>query len=141
MENVGDRTYCWYGYWHMDAPEQTGVCLATWERDRLGLLKPAGKGAMVVSAPVQITKGQANVYANASGPDGDSRLRVSLLDAAGRPLGGFSGAEAAVLTRSGLRISAAWQRARSLSAAQGKVRIQVEFAGPRGRLHAIYVGS
>ena len=56
-------------------------------------------------------------------------------------IGGFSGADAAMLDRSGLRIPVTWKGGKALSAALHKVKIQVDFEGRQGRLHAIYVES
>ncbi len=39
LGNAGDKTLCWYTWWH--PPEgQHGTYAVTWDRDRLGLLKP-----------------------------------------------------------------------------------------------------
>jgi hypothetical protein len=141
LGNIGDKTLCWYTWWH--PPEgQHGTYAVTWDRDRLGLLKPnAATGATVTSAPIHIKEGKASVFINASGLDKDNRLRVSLLDEEGQALAGFSGADAATIDKSDLRIPVTWKGGQVLTADQPKVRIQVAFEGSHGRLHAVYVGG
>jgi hypothetical protein len=140
LGNVGDKTLCWYTWWH--PPEgQHGTYAVTWDRDRLGLLKTAGKDGKVVSEPVQISKGSAGVYVNASGLDKDNRLLITLLDDKGQPLAGFGGADTAVIAEPGLRVPVMWKGGKALSAELNQVRIQVAFEGSQGRLHALYVGG
>jgi hypothetical protein len=140
LGNVGDKTLCWYTWWH--PPEgQHGTYAVTWDRDRLGHLKPDATGAKAVSMPVRITSGEAKVYVNASGLDQGNRLRISLLDDKNQPVAGFSGVDAATLDTSGLRLPVAWKGGQGLSAALRDVRIQVEFEGDKARLHAVYVGA
>ncbi len=141
LQNIGDKTHCWYTWWH--PPEgRHGTYAVTWDRDRLGLLKPdAATGASVVSAPIRITEGSAAVYVNASGLDKDNRLRISLLDEKGQPIAGFSGAAAATLDKDGLRIPVTWKGGPAIAANLQKVQIQVAFEGAQGRLHAVYVAG
>ena len=75
MENLGDQTLYWYSLWR--GPSGSGVRMVSWERDRLGMLKPFDpREARVISCPIQVTTGEANVYVNASGLNDYSRLRV-----------------------------------------------------------------
>jgi hypothetical protein len=141
LGNVGAKTLCWYTWWH--PPEgRHGTYAVTWDRDRLGLLKPrAPTGASVTGAPVRVTRGKAGVYVNASGLDRDNRLRISLLDEKGRPLAGFGDTDAATVDKSGLRLPVTWKGGRGISADLHQIQIQVAFEGSRGRLHAVYVGG
>jgi hypothetical protein len=139
LGNAGDQTLCWYTWWH--PPEgQHGTYVVSWDRDRLGLLKPdAATGASVVSAPVQVSEGSASLYVNATGLDQDNRLRISLINKDGKPISGFSGADAAVIAKAGLRIPVTWKGGKTLSAGLNVVQIHLAFEGSQGRLHAIYV--
>jgi len=76
MENVGDRTLYWYSLWR--GTEGSGVRLISWERDRLGMLKPfrpwlRGSGGLplemhTISCPIRVFEGgKARIYVNASG--------------------------------------------------------------------------
>jgi hypothetical protein len=142
IENFGDKTLFWHAGWAgMQMPAKYPFAIVTWERDRLGMLRPTGKAAKVVSEPVQITKGGAGVYVNASGLDKDNRLRISLLDEKSQGVAGFSGADAATIDKNGLRVPVTWKGGKAISADLRKVQIQVAFEGGRGRLHAVYVGG
>ncbi|MSU66400.1 MAG: hypothetical protein EXS38_09935 [Opitutus sp.] len=72
--------------------------LATWDRDRLGMLKPiypsgvsgnptADNYCQAVSCSVKVSAGgKARMFVNASGLGTHSRLRITLLDAAFQPM-------------------------------------------------------
>jgi len=143
MENVGDKTYFWYGTWR--AVDRGGVRLCTWERDRLGMLKPfSPREARTVSCPIRVVDGKARVYVNASGLGEHSRLTVGLLDEGFRPVPGFSGADAAVLTTSGFREPVTWKGGGAVLPSQRTVRLDIRFEGVRpedAHLHAAYVAS
>src|SRR5262245_58786381 len=139
--NFGDKTHCWYTWWH--PPEgQHGTYMVSWDRDRLGHLKPdAAQGGRVLTAPIRVTAGKASVSINVSGLDKDNRLRVSLLDEKGQPIVGFGGADAAILGKSGLDLPVAWKGSTAISADLRQVRVQVDFEGTDARLHAVYLRS
>ena len=143
MENLGDQTLYWYSLWR--GPSGSGVRMVSWERDRLGMLKPFDpREARVISCPIQVTTGEANVYVNASGLNEHSRLRVGLMDEGFRLIPGYSGTDAAVVSEDGLRSPVRWKADRSLRPSLGRVRLDVQFEGIRPedcRLHAIYVGE
>src|SRR5262249_31240906 len=106
FENIGDRTYIWYGGWDNDVTKVEGhseVGLATLPRDRFGSLsvKTAGQPASFLSAPVEV-RGRAELTANVDGLSRDAVLRVELLDELELPIPAYSGANAAVVRESGL---------------------------------------
>ena len=109
------------------------------------MLKPfEPREARVISCPIQVTTGEANVYVNASGLNEYSRLRVGLMDEGFRMIPGYSGTDAAVVSEDGLRSPIRWKVDRSLRPSLGRVRLDVQFEGIRPedcRLHAIYVGE
>lgn len=142
MENLGEQTLYWYSLWR--GTEGSGIRLVTWPRDRLGMLKPfRNANAQAVSCPISVEEGAAPMYVNVSGLGKNSQLRISLLDEGFRPISGFSGDDAAVLTQSGFRSQVKWKGGDQLPARKN-VRLQVDFAGVRpedAALHAIYVGE
>jgi hypothetical protein len=142
MENVGDSTYYWYSFWR--ANEGTGVRLATWERDRLGMLKPyTPVGAMAVTCAVKnVGELELEVFVNASGLGAHSQIRVNVLDDCFRPVQGYSGEDGAVISNNGLREAAIWTSGSKLPDDWAHVYFQTIFEGVRPedcRLHAIYV--
>ena len=73
-----------------------------------------------------------------------SRLAVSLLDEAFRPVPGFSGADAAIVAKNGFREPVIWKGGPGLLPANGTVRLDISFQGVRpedAQLHAAYVAS
>ena len=153
MENIGDRTLYWYSLWR--GTDGSGVCMVSWERDRLGMLKPfrpwwkrgrdQASQMQAITCPIQIVEGgKARVYVNASGLGEHSRLRITLLDNGFRPIPNYSGNEAATLTEDGLRAAVCWPGGDALLPSHGLVRLQVRFEGLCAedcRLHALYVAS
>ncbi|MDI7275385.1 MAG: hypothetical protein QME94_05365 [Anaerolineae bacterium] len=151
MENIGDRTLYWYSLWR--GTDGSGVRMVSWERDRLGMLKPYRPGRregapsqvkmQAVSCPIQVLPGgAARVHLNASGLGRHSQLRISVLDHGFRPIPGYSGDEGVVIAEDGLRLPVCWPRGDVLLPSQGVVRLQVSFEGVRaedGCLHAVYV--
>lgn len=152
MENLGDQTLYWYSLWR--GTEGSGVRLVTWPRDRLGMLKPfassgpqnisAPSGPQTISCPVQALGAPVRVHVNASGLGQYSRLRIALLDEGFRPIPGYSGQEAAVVSEDGFRAPVRWAGGDAVLPTHGLVRLDVRFEGVRPedcRLHAVYVVS
>jgi hypothetical protein len=141
MENVGDRTLYWYSLWRCF--EGTGVRLATWERDRLGMLKPFSQDApRAVSCPIRILGGAPRLFLNCAGLGPHTALRVSLLDEGFRPLEGYSGSVSVVISENGFKVPVAWSPGAALPSDRGPVRVEIRFEGVRpedARLHAAYV--
>ena len=149
FENVGDQTYIWYGAWDLRAGlpyvPRGGVGLATLDRDRLGSLSmrdPASRASFVTSA-LRVNQ-PAGVWVNADGLSPEATLRVELLDAWERPLPGYSGDQAALVTRSGLRTQVSWPGRDLISDLDGPFKIRIGFDGQDRRairLFALYVGA
>ena len=142
MENFGDQTLYWYSLWR--GTPGSGIRAVTWERDRIGMLKPFREsGGRAISAPIKVTEGQGKVCVNASGLGEYSQLRVGLVDEGFNPIPGYSGEDAAVISKSGLCMPVQWKAGDSLLPSQGLVRLDIQFAGVRPedcRLHVVYVG-
>lgn len=142
FENVGDRTLYWYGAWL--GPLSPGVYCASWERDRLGYLKPfAPETPMAITATVELLDATVPVSVNVSGLAEHTHLRIEALDEGFRPIDGLSGDDAATVSENGLRVHVRWPNAPSLPARR-RLHLQVCFAGVRpedARLHALYLGE
>ncbi len=143
MENHGEQTLYWYALWR--GAKGSGVRLVTWPRDRMGLLQPTQPwDAQVISTPFEIIRGRARVRVNVSGLSEHSRLRVSLVDGGFRPLPGYSGDGAALLTEDGFRLPVRWGGGDQLAPAHGMVRLDIRFEGVRPEdccLHAVYIAE
>jgi hypothetical protein len=141
MVNLGDETLYWYSLWR--GIEGSGVRLVTWERDRLGMLKPfRPSSAQAISCPIQANQGE-RVAVNVSGLGPHSQLRVSLRDEGFRPLPGYSDAASAVVDENGFRVPMRWSAGETLPSDR-RVRLDIQFAGIRpedARLHAVYLGD
>ena len=125
-------------------PREGGVGLLVIDRDRFGSLsiRNPDRDGSLVSTEIR-TDGPVRLEVNAEGLGPDSPLRLELVDWAERPLPGYAGGQAAVLTRSGLHLPATWGGARELPAGR-PFRIRASFEGPeRGaiRLYALYLGQ
>lgn len=142
FENVGERTCFWYSSWR--GRDRAGVRMVSWERDRLGHVRPfRSSGAQVISTRIALRGAEAmGLTLNVSGLGPHADVRVSLLDGGFRPLPGYSGNDAAVVRVSGLDVPVTWPRGKALPANPGSVRLQIEFGGIRPedvRLHAAYL--
>jgi hypothetical protein len=151
MENVGDRTLYWYSLW--TGPEGSGVRMVSWERDRLGMLKPFRpwwpnsrrfqSDMQAISCSIQVLEGgSVQVYVNASGLSEHSQLRIGLLDHRFKPLPGYHGSDSAVLNQDGFHIPVSWGAGNTLPASHSCVRLDIQFEGLRAEdclLHAVYL--
>lgn len=152
FENVGDKTYFWYGgpfdqsegpRTGRPIPREGAVGLLTLDRDRFGSLStrdPNEDGNLITS---EIEANQpARLSVNAEGLGPDSRLRVELLDVSERPQPGYSGEQAAIVERSGLRVPVSWGVRDRIDAGTRPFKLQVRFEGPERnaiRLYALYL--
>ena len=150
FENVGDKTFMWYGAWDPRPFEpyepRGGVGLAVLDRDRLACLAPRTEdedAALVTKAMSMV--GTASVLANVEIPAKGASLEIELLDRYEQPISGFSGADAAVVNESGLRVPVRWPSGKAYAgAADEPVKIRVRFSGGSQneiKLYALYVGT
>ena len=144
FENIGDRTFVWYGIWVADNPNgPTGVRLATWARDRLGYFAPPPrmKDAHCLSCPLAPGR-DGRIFINADGLSAAGRLKVEILDDRFVPVPGYSGADAVPLVASGLRMPVSWRQGGTLPARSRPIRVRVSWEGADAdlaRLYAVYV--
>ena len=152
LENVGDKTFFWYG--QMDQREgirtgrawrhEGGVGLLVLDRDRFGALsvRDPDRDGLLITAPITAQR-PVRLWVNAEGVGPDSRLRIELLDAAERPLPAFSGAQAALLTHSGLKVPVGWTGGDAIGASATPFKVRVQLEGPERnaiRVYALYLG-
>lgn len=120
FENVGDKTYIYYGSGDLRtwtrgkeprAPRGS-VGLATLPRDRFGDLSvlETGEGdPEFVTTLLEAKPGEPKLlFVNADGLGPEASLKVELLTHDEKPLPGYSGADAAIVTQSGFQIPVAW---------------------------------
>ena len=121
FENVGDKTYIYYGSgdlrtwtaYKKPIPPRGSVGLATLPRDRFGALSVydtgEGPGEFITNDVAVKTKSPRRFFINADGLGEDAVLKVELLSHEERPLKGYSGADAALITQSGFQTPVAWK--------------------------------
>lgn len=144
--NLGDKTCVWYSHWDCEGQFRSQeIGLATWRRDGFGHLslhEPRAPGS-VGTRILETGSGRATLSYNADGLDKDRPLTVELLDERDRPLPGYSGADAALLSREAIRGEILWPRSGS-GALPPRTRFTVRAsfaAGGTARLHALYLGT
>jgi len=101
------------------------------ERDRLGYIQPyaAGTRAQFITCPFRVETEGLPVHLNVSGLGEFASARVEVVDLQFRPLPGYSGAAAATLRQSGLRVPVRWARQESLPVSDLPLRLKVDI-GP-----------
>jgi len=159
FENMGDQTFIYYGAWDprhwKEAPPRGGVGIATLPRDRFSdlVVEEAGKGPGNYQLPVitsefittalPVKAGAAQrFYLNADGLGDEAALRIELLGQDERPLPGWSGADAAVVRRSGFQTPVVWSGKAEARGLPERIRIRVVFEGERNmaiRFSALYL--
>jgi len=143
MANHDDHTLYWYSLWR--GTRGNGVRLVTWTRDRLGALQPVQPwDAQIITCPFEIVTGRARIALNVSGLGEYAHLRVSLLDEGFHPVPRYSGADATIVTDTGLHVPLHWGGGDLLSPSHGLLRLALNFEGVRpedARLYAVYLGE
>lgn len=159
FENVGDRTYIYYGAWDprawQNSPPRGGVGIATLPRDRFASLvvdettKGSGDYQMAETVGEFITasidlKGNdpRRFYINADGLCAEAGLKIELLSHDMIALPKFSGENAAISRESGYQTPLTWNDQHEISGLPKRVRFKVTFVGSRKTditFSAIYV--
>jgi len=136
--NHGDKTYIWYsaGVGEHEAIEnQAEVGLATLPRDRFGCLTAQKPDAFCTSNVLPPISDGAQIAVNVDGLGADARLEIDILDQTLKPIAEYSGKNAAVVDRSGLRESVSW--AKSIPTDQ-PWRIRTRFVGDAAKKIQFY---
>jgi len=149
FENVGDRTYVWYGAWDlrvgMHYTPRGGVGLAILERDRFGSLsvRDHADGATFITSPLKV-EDSLRLWINGDGFSHDARLRVELLDEREQPLTDFSGDRAGMVQQDSLRSTVLWEGGDQIRGLQGPFRVKIIFEGNKRqaiRFYALYISG
>ncbi len=149
FENVGDRTYYWYGLAHL------GVHLATWPRDRLACVRPHEHGFRreltpiiglphFVSCPIVPRQTGMRVFINLELLSEHAQVTVELCDEQFRPLLDYSGDNVIPITESGLRVPVRWKGGDTYDEEGRAIRVRVGVGGIRPedvRVFAVYVAG
>ena len=121
---------------------------ASWERDRLGHLAmdPALNGLpTVISCPINLQGKEVKVSLNVDGVSADTTAKVEMLTEQFKPIPGYSGEHAALVTEANLRQTVQWSShdGPGFSLEEpGRIRVKVTFEGSRPedvKLYAIYI--
>jgi hypothetical protein len=154
FENVGDKTYIYYGSGDLRSWDggkgpsvpRGAVGLATLPRDRFGDLSvlDSGEGAPeFVTTTLEAKRGETKrLFVNAEGLGPDASLKVELLTHDEKPLPGYGGEDAAIVTKNGFQTPVTWKGGADISGLPERYRIKATFEGPKKediRFSAFYV--
>lgn len=152
IENIGDKTFLYYGAWDPRATggsevPRGGVGIATWPRDRMGGLAfdPSSEGQGDYQWPSVtaelITRSfsarDPQFFVNADGLGDEAVLQVEVLDHLEHPIPGWS----TVVRQSGFQTPVEFK---SQTALPDRIKLRIVFAGARRsgiKLSAIYIRS
>lgn len=158
FENIGNETFIYYGAWDprnwQGSPPRGGVGIATLPRDRFADLvvdeSTQGKGnyqmtrtvSEFITAAVNLKgDGPQRFFLNAAGLSDDAQLKIELLGHSTIPLPGFSGKNAALVSKNGFQTPIAWKGKTRVDGLPKRVRLKVTFVGKQKskiRFSAIY---
>ena len=141
--NVEDKTYVWYSHWDTEGQfRHMEIGLATWRRDGFGYLsrKEDDNDAEFITAPFTLGK-SGKLLCNVEGITIDAPLKVEMLDGQSKPVPGYSGADAAVITADGLRNEIVWPKAKTTALPVGQpLAVKVTYpVNSQARVYALYV--
>lgn len=139
FENVGDRTFIYYGAWDVSGGGKgtSGIGLATLPRDRIAALSTRDPGdGQFTSRPFTLAS-PAVLRVNVEGISARAAMRLELLDREGRVLPGF----AADLAGSGFAVPVVWSGASGIPTGT-PLRLRATFHGPEAaevKFYAAYL--
>lgn len=151
MAEVGGKTLAYYSHWGKGASGK--IWAANWERDRFGFFAPTSdpeEGQWMndraaphcISCPIRIGGRSARVFINASNLSEHGYLTVEVLDVRFQPLPGYAADHSTPLKNGGFRVPVKWGERESIEAAEGAVRLRINWHGIRPedpKLYAVYV--
>lgn len=125
----GDEVRIYYGGWdgpHNSRSRNAQIGLATMPAGRFVALKAEGERGVLATKPFLLEQGQLHLNAKASG----GAIRVAVLDAEGRSIGGLTWDEAKRITDDVAHGLVEWQGEASLTDLIGQnIRLQFELTG------------
>jgi hypothetical protein len=158
FENVGDETWVYYGAWDPrnweSSPPRGGVGIAVLARDRFAdlVVDESTKGpgdyqmketvASFLTQSIEIEKGRRHLFVNADGLGEAATLKIELLDHFLKPLAGFSGEDAAMVSANGFQTPVKFGGKSEITGLPERVKVRVTFEGKNRtniRFSAMYV--
>lgn len=159
FENIGDQSVVYYGAWDPrgweGSPPRGGVGIVTVPRDRFGdlVLEKASIGdgeyqvpeeaASFVTTDVALkSKASQSFYINAEGLGAGASLKVELLDNSLKPIPGFSGADAGIVSQDGFQTPVSFNGKTSVEGLPERIRLRVTYQGEdmaNIRFSALYI--
>lgn len=153
FENIGDKTYIYYGTWDLtnrtidpsiSAGSSNAIGLAIMPRDRFGYLsiRHKGEGGLFTSVPFSLRSPSSNLYLNIDGVGEDAYVMVELIDKSGMGIDGYSGKDSAEVRVSGLHTKVNFRAKNNASLPNLPFRMRVRFLGKASeklRFFAAYI--
>jgi len=159
FENIGDQTFVYYGAWDprhwQGSPPRGGVGIVTLPRDRFATLRvdettkgkgdyqlPKIKSEFLTKAVNLDGKKSHRFFVNADGLSEDAHLKIELLSYNAIPLPGYSGKNAALLSKSGFQTPIQWNGKTDIKDLPDRIRVRVTFEGKQKtniRFSALYM--
>lgn len=141
--NEGDQTMIWYSHWDTGGKlKSMEIGLATLRRDGFGYLscKEDDNDAHFITAAIEAGK-RTRLFINVDEVGANAPIHIELLDHLDRPIPGYSGAEAAMVTSNGVQIQVNWS-GKSYLPASKKLAVKVKFpVGSKAKVYALYLSN
>ncbi len=142
--NVGEQTYIWYSHWDCEGKfRHQEIGLATLRRDGFGYLSRQDEGdpGHCTTSVVAAAPHARQIVVNAAGLTPDAPLKVELLDDLDRPIPGYSGADAALLSQDGTGQPLTWPKSGATATPKDRpfaIRLTLP-DNNNAKLYAVYV--
>lgn len=117
FENIGDKTYIYYGSWDMTKPSyppRGGVGIVTFRRDGFGYLSPRTTESIAAFETSLIKRGdlksgKLRLFFNGDVPNHKDGFKIELVDKQGENIPGYSGDKSALIHEGGLFEEVVWK--------------------------------
>ncbi len=136
VEHQGKLLFYYAGYngEHGSVQRKSAIGLATLRKDGYASIEPTRQEGELTTKPFRLDGRTLEINAEA----GHGAVRIAVLDAAGKPVEGFSLEDCVPITGDGLSLRAAWKHKPDLSSLQGRV-VRLKFQLKNARLYAFEV--
>jgi hypothetical protein len=139
--NDGDQTMIWYSHWDTGMKlKSMEIGLATLRRDGFGYLsrKEDDNDAHFITTTLKAGK-KKKLLINVDGLSTEAPLTIELLDNQDKPIEGYSGQKAAVLSSNGTQFNVSWQGENYLPVNR-KFSVRVKFpVNSNAKVYALYI--
>ena len=153
FKNMDGRTYIWYGQWDLRVwdPKAFGkaalgaIGLAIWRQDCFGYLsaKYGDGSAHLLTCPVKVTGGKAQLFLNVEDVSEQFPLLVALVDDLGMPFQGYSQMDCLPIAEEGVSVQTRWRGENASLPKDTPFRVKVIFPKCEGmrdpKFYAVYV--